>query len=271
MIGQSFAQSSKMSFFIRPLLETKLDFASSNDYKFTDKVFQFDDRFEYDNIMIKPLKYYSINAGLFVGLKTKNKKHIIELGIEGDGTQSGYYLNFKTMNQETPNNYYSTQTMLITGIGFNRFTLQHAYLLNKNTRKSNKYYFNSGLSLGFKAPKDFKQTSSGSYLVDTDTYIVVVDNLDISTRLKYLFGQIGLSGEMHINKKYWFDFSIFVNKKIGRRYNFISNLRTSVTVVEANEENKTYYFQSISNGTGIYFQLSRKLQFYPRKKKIEKI
>ena len=126
MIGQTFAQSSKMSFFIRPLLETKLDFASSDDFKFSDKVFQFDDRFEYDNIMIKPLKYY----------------------------------------------------------------------------------FNSGLSLGFKAPKDFKQTSSGSYLVDTDTYIIVVDNLDISTRLKYLFGQIGLTGEMHINKKYWFDFSI---------------------------------------------------------------
>lgn len=263
MFGQAIAQT---SFYFRPVFETKADFASTNAYRYSDHIFNNNSYFQYDNLGIKNSFHdFSLTMGGFVGMKSKNSSYLLELGLVGDQSQSGFKLNF--MSKDLPTNtYYPNSISLVNGRAFKRLTFQSSILINQKSDKKQKYYFISGLSFGFKPPApSFGNLDSNVQLITLENNIVLKNETGLYSEFtKFYFGHIGFSVEIHSKNRYLFDITLFVNKSFNRNHT-ISHVTSTITILENNVEKEKYAFSSWSKGSGIILQLSRKFQFYPKK------
>ena len=89
LVVQSNAQ---LTFFVRPAINLKADVSSSESFGFSDYVMDNSPYYEYDNIAFHSF-FHGLEIGLSGGFKTKTNRYMLEFGVSGDETQSGYKLN----------------------------------------------------------------------------------------------------------------------------------------------------------------------------------
>lgn len=252
MFGRVFAQT---SYFIKPMINNKIDFASSSVRRFDDKVFNSSQYYDYDNKSILFSGLNSIDFGIGIGAEF-NKRHIIELIFNTDATGSGHriYYNYKNLD----GGLYPTDRSNIYGKGINRLSMQYSYL------GISKFHYIVGASFGFKPP-----SALGKLDPSYNSEIEVAENVYLSQETwglgfnkTNIYLTAGIGRDFFYKEKYLISFDVILNKG----FSLISGTATDIRITE-NGATKINHFVSYSKGSGLYFQISRRFILYPRKNK----
>ncbi len=260
--GQVFAQK---SFFIRPIIESKTSFGSSSWHKtsfmnmpyFGDAPFVLQSK---DLIWQNNLS--PIHIGLGFGYNFPNEKISVECDFSQDGTQSGYQL---FSNKYDPEFGYGAGILgSHAGISFTRITLQFMAQCFETKKQMFTIHFFGGISYGMTGGGDPLKNlipEQTTMQIEPNTYLEVNSGL-YSLNERAFFWQLGIAGEVNRMKEgkakvELFTFSIYYIH--GKRP--LSVKPVTINVIENNNLIGSYNYNSYGNGSGINFQVSRKLQF----------
>jgi hypothetical protein len=262
---------SQRSIYIKPFVEKKSGFASTNSSLFSDYVFQNNDLFHYDNISVSNMfDNPSFNLGISFGFVSQNKRNILELSYVKDGTILGYNLHTFTEflyinNPPSVKSVFPNKTGASFGYQFSRFGLTLNHQLLKDKSYNQKVFISYGINFASYMGKLFYPQS---YYMENNLgenkKITEYSKINNIYNSNFLFN-IGFSCEIHTSKAYLFDLSFFTTKSILNKN--LSQIVTKIEIYENQALINSYTFFGYSKGSGLYLQLSRKLQFYPWKKK----
>lgn len=237
------------SFFVKPMINNKIDFASSSTRHFDDYVFNSSPYYHYNNKAVITSGLNSIDLGLGIGALI-HEHHLVELDFNTDATGAGYRLYFdKKSLDET---YYSADRVYIDGRGINRLSLQYSYI---GTRK---FHYILGLAFGYKRPAPagkIDPSFSGDVEV-AENVILSQESFGFGYNTKNIYLTVGIGRDFNYKKTYLFSLDIIVNKGFA----LISSTHTNITISD-NGIVKTNAYASYSRGSGLYFQLSRRFTF----------
>lgn len=260
MFGQTIAQT---SFFIRPQLTYKGQLTSSSASHFDNFSFNPSTNFHYqNNTLILPKQFSPLFLGMSVGVKI-NDRFLVELGLNQDESVCGATVSF--INYEPVFGTYSdSQIKYLKGNSFGRYYLQSSYLLNKKG-KNNKVYFDLGFGIAFRTggySTEKYDIETQGIIIDENNSEVTINSFIVKNNNKSFLFNFGFTDDIYFKGTNLLSISLFYSKS-----NSILNTVGSEITVNSFSENRTYNFSSFSKGSGIYFQLSRRLQFYPWLKK----
>ncbi len=248
MFGQLYAQT---SFFVKPMLNNKIDFGSSSPRRFDNYAFNSNPLFHYDNKTVITTGLNSIDLGIGLGAIFR-KKHLIELDFNTDATGSGNEIYFEYKNID--GSYYQTSRKNIYGKAINRLSIQYSYLA------ASKFHYTIGMSFGFKQPSAIGRLDAELYKTEeiADNVFFTQEIWGIGINRFNFYLTAGVGRDFYCKKLYLFSFDILFNKG----FSLISGAGTEIIIVD-NGIVKRHNFMSYSKGTGLYFQLSRRFQLYP--------
>jgi len=78
-----------------------------------------------------------------------------------------------------------------------------------------------------------------------------------------MFLSLGISSDIYFKEKHLFSTSLIYTQG----FKVLENTSHTVKVSQTGMPNKEYLYDTFSRGSGFQFQISRRLQFYPWKKK----
>jgi hypothetical protein len=241
-----------------------------------------------DNIPFAPNPYFqlynygmyfskNLNLGLNVGVNLK-KNHFFEIGISTDhtGTATSVLTHNVPFFDST-----STQLNQWNNYNFQRFNYpylrlsleyQNQIFTTKNKVLSLKIILGSGLlfnqNVNIKKGKIATYTNNAFEIGEIKPGIFITEHIITGTASKRLspYISIGIGADLYtMKRKYLFSFDL--NYLIGT-YIMIYQ-RHEISVFDNNQKT-VYTYNMNSRGTGIYFQLSRRLQFYKRQSTVVK-
>lgn len=237
------------SFFIKPMMNNKIDFASNSGRRFDDYVYNNNPYYHYNNKAIITTGLNSIDLGLGIGALMHNR-HLVEFDFNTDATGAGYRIYFDKKSLEET--YYNADRMYIDGRGINRLSLQYSYL------GSHKLHYIVGLAFGYKRPSPIGKIDP-SFFGDVEVaenVILSQESWSFGYNTKNIYLTAGFGRDFNYKKTYLFSLDIILNKGFA----LISSTNTSITVND-NGIVKTNNYASYSRGSGLYFQLSRRITF----------
>jgi hypothetical protein len=267
--GQSFAQS----FYIKPKFEHKTYHGSTNwpdgFYKFSVFNKGFNNDFipnDYLHVKSKALDFRSIyTIGVNAGVTFDNSNRF-EFGWNQDATGSTFSFS-DARNLTTKLN-----TGLQTAILNHRFEFLFFKTLYTN-EKEDKFLHLDNVSVVFGAGIKFQnvpkknELGQNDYLANFRSFsdepnYVFADHYIYGLNRFSTFFSLGFSTDLSYKKAYLFSLSLTYLQG-----NFtLENTRHYLSIIENNIEVATYSYNTYSRGSGIQFQISRRLQFYPWKK-----
>lgn len=279
MFGRSFAQT---SFYFRPTTEIKT-YISSTYGILGNSIFKFSDDFAknpYFDVNNKIMSTRnSIQVGLHVGCNLKNGKHLIEFGWNQDATGSMIetnHLTYDNFNKQI-DSYFDNGRLFKSIIFTQRFQLQHYLRLTKSTNKPIRLYFISGIGItyvptahnikkgGFPQVDEYFWYGEGESLTYLDSNITMPRQSHFLSAGSRFSGNIsfGFSADIYTKKnKQLFSVSCFYLQ--GFR---VIERTMHQFFIDDNGTEKRYSYDTVSKGSGIYLQLSRRITFYTRKLK----
>ncbi len=217
------------------------------------------------------------NFGLYFGISLKNKKHLIEFGFTQDATGTQFknqFMEYKVVskNDTLIEQYSKNQLVFASSLFTFRYHLQYGLRLNKsqNNRVVTYAIIGGGIIQNKSYPGQeeiessnigpaYSQEFAGNFYLDEDTYIYKMDNYGFATDKFSGYLNIGISTDFYTKKgRQMFSASLFYLqgfKPIELSYHD--------TYIMDNTENKLISYRTTSNGSGIYFQISRRFQFSP--------
>lgn len=218
MFGQIQAQT---SFFVKPMINNKIDFSSSSPRKFTDFVFNSSPFFHYNNKEVNTTGLNSIDLGLGFGVLL-SKKHLVELDFNTDATGSGYEIHFQYKNLDGA--YYPTSRKYINGKGLNRLSLQYSYL------SSSKFHYIIGMSLGFKPPSKIgKLDPTYSEIKEiADNVFLSQESWGVGFNRFNFYLTAGIGRDFYFKDFYLISFDVIINKG----FSLISGTGTEITIID---------------------------------------
>lgn len=241
---------SQNNFFLRPTVNFKTNFSSSDPFVFSDYAFNPSPYFFYNNKQV--CLPTGLNLGLSAGYIMPNKRLMFEVGVQGDESQSGMTLHF--VNTNVGNYYYNNSAKSISGLNFIRYSLQCAVKLKEFKKKSSSYLV---LGLDYAHAKNrggqiISSSLSGALQVDDNVHLSYSNNLTQDNASNILI-HTGIHSIVYLSNKYLFDFGIFY------MYGFrsMSSMNTAVNILGNNGLIKSISYTSVSNGGGLTLQLSR--------------
>ncbi|GEM_PF-5457123 len=257
--------NAQLTFFVRPAINLKADVSSTDAFEFRDYVMDVSPYYKYDNIAFHSF-FHGLDLSFSAGFKSKSKRYMLELGVSGDETQSGYKLNhFRAIPSSTHDVYFGSNVVYIYGRSFPRIFIQNSFRLKEFKNHSN---LNLLLGFGFSSKNNDVLNISLGEIKET---VKVEDNVYVERKsalyvlsLNNYFVHFGFSSEIHFKNKYLFDASLFYSHGFKEMSVVVTNL---VTYNDANSTAVDRVYQSVSRGSGLYIQFSRQLQAYPWKKK----
>lgn len=220
----------------------------------------------------------SINIGLRFIASFEEDKHL--LGFEWCQDEVGTMS--KTKSFSTSNSYglppathktYGINTSYFqNAFAFDRFSISYGYLLSKKAKK-NKLYLTTDLS--FARFKDnrmewfYKNSPENNavYYHNNAKWEEIEQTAQLWGGNYFMLG-VGLKTDVFISlkQKPVYLFSLETNYRQGFKVMVASGQRT---LINDNNELIEFYNELGSKGSGIYFQISRKFQIYPIKKKVK--
>lgn len=213
-----------------------------------------------------------IPMGLNFGVSFLGDKHILSLGYTQDGVGNSKEISYFSKSLSLPNDPY---TNVFTDFTYpknnlfyiNRLTVKYSYRLNKNIEEKNKIYLNTDFSIIY--GKSFIQSQTSF----PDPQIILLHNNAQITEFRagtiydgkanYMIG-FGLMFDygFKIKNKWRYILSLEVNYRHGLKAILYNN-----EIFKIEDKDETFYliYGSQSRGSGIYFEISRRFQFYPKK------
>ncbi|MBL7898910.1 MAG: hypothetical protein JNJ99_10270 [Crocinitomicaceae bacterium] len=251
------------TFFIRPVVESKTSFGST-DWKrtsFDDNLFQGDKPFVIKSKdIIWQHNLSPIYLGVYLGMNFFKEQMTLELGYHQDGTSSGFKLDFEKYDSLMGNS--AGQISSDAGTSFHRINLNYSYKLNccKNTRIS--IWLFGGVSFGFQAKGDpLLNLIPGNTIVqlEPNKFLNVSYGLYTQRNASFLW-QLGIGSTYNLQcrgkSSELFTFSIYyLHGKLA-----MSTTPVIIDIMENGMLTSRYNFNSYGNGSGVLFQFSRKLQ-----------
>ncbi len=254
---------SQVSFYVEPTIQTKTSISSTSFFRMSDFDNQYDNRFSFNNrFLIFPKKLSPLTLGINVGLLSKNKRNIFNLGLHGDGTSAGF--DYRINGIDEAGNQTTYEGTMYTGRSFTNLFFNYKFRVNEKSKQFNWY-----IIAGFGAAL---RNKGSSYIFETgvvegkinDSTNFLMESTNIRTsEIRNLMYNIGLQLDVNSPKgKYLFTSSL----------NYFHSSRTltyiSTTLsIYSNINSERFFLSNYSSGSGIYFQLSRRLQVYPWKMK----
>jgi hypothetical protein len=270
-----YGSRAQTTFFIEPIVEKKIYISSMR----IDKKFGFsniennNDYFSFRN-KIMSSRSYDIPMGLVFGVSLNNS-HILSFGFVQDGVGSksrttglyripyDHYDNIAT---------YAEFTSFAQSLHYaNRYCIHYKYKINKNP---NKFYINTSLSyLRVRKKHEFQNVITGDIASDNgvaffrnDAILLQTEHGSYASGGTFMIG-LGVSSDLGIKVKnkwrYLFSFSIDYKQGIT------NSLQNGYSNYFVKDKDKIFcfHYETQSRGSGIYFELSRRFQFYPWKTK----
>ncbi len=258
LIFQTHAQ---LSFFVKPTVNFKSCVSSTQPFLYSGYSINPSPYYHYSNMNLTKNIFNSLDLGFTIGAKTKKGNLIFELGLSGDQTQSGFTFH-EMMKNGYVNYYYDDMILYRHGRAFPRTYFRTSLKLKEFNNKSTIYLI-GGFDYAYK-----KNHATGPLLilesnaqVDEKTYLYRYSATSVMS-LQNFFVHFGLSSEIHVKDNYLFDVSIFYNHGFRQ----MTQVNTRINIYD-DVSSKQYLYSSYSKGSGIYLQLARKFQIYPRKQK----
>lgn len=239
--------------YIKPLLESKASCSYVVNEYFKQEYFQLKKQ-----PVIWPHKLSPLHFGVLFGYKL-NRKLNIELGISQDAAISGYKLHIQTKTGNSIN-----QSGLESSIGTAGFKipLVFNYCFYESPLGSNKVNLILGANY-YRQPKSkgfipYHSTGFSSVSVDDSVTLSVYENDFVGQYKSWLYSA-GLSTELYYKTAYLFNFGIYY--QFALKSNKPNELSVQNIVVEINNKNNitNYGYTVYSKGSGIVFQLSRRI------------
>lgn len=274
---------SQTSFFISPILSKKI-LANSvalpglfrGGLNYTDQTMD-NPYFKFNNKLLSSRP--SIYWGIGFGINIDSNKHIFKIELSKDGV--GGMAEFSTLSAYNPfpnqiqATHYAHQTFYHQSSHLvSRITLGYNYLLTKKSTKS-KVYINSDISLLF--GRSHSQVWDYGDINEPGAFVLYND----SEIKKFYYGSqfsgktlmlgLGLSSDIgfkiHNKWKYFFSLNILYRQGLKTVQSSGYN-----TYIKDNVENfdSVIYYETSSKGSGIYFEISRRFQLIPWKRKMKR-
>jgi hypothetical protein len=259
MFGQSFAQT---SIYVRPSILFKGQFSSNSPTQFGTSPYNQENSFSYKNKnIVLPKKFSPLLLGFSVGVKLKDR-FLFEFSANQDESTSGAEIQFLNYDP-VYNNYSESQVSYYKGRSFGRYCLQSSVRLAK--KKNNTFFIDFGAGLAHRSGGltiEKTQFDQYSILLDDNYSSMDITSYVVRNNTKSLLLSLGFTDDISFHNKYLFSLSLFYSKS----FSFLSTVVSDITVHKGGI-NKTYTYHSYSRGSGIYIQISRRLQVFPWKLK----
>jgi hypothetical protein len=203
----------------------------------------------------------SLNLGIGIGI-TLNESENLQFEWTQDKASFLINSNYRTYFNDYNYNVKITYHRAIHRVGLNYSKIRFT---QDGKRKFLQYSFGCGAFLNFNQYSDVHvdQPTGNIYLTPTlqlsSLYIQPLKEKKINAYLKF-----GLEGDVRFRKKYFFTTSAFYIQGFGKI--------ARIEHVHKYKQNGELFILPIgleSRGSGIYFQLSRRFQVYPIKKKVK--
>ncbi|MCC7453116.1 MAG: hypothetical protein IT222_03030 [Crocinitomix sp.] len=253
-IGHVNAQS---AFYLKPSLNIKSNFTSTSQSIFSNH-FPSNPYLTSKNRALSPFK--NINIGLGIGYTNEQLKFRAEFSYLTDEVSTmitEHFYGYNDFDQRFTAQNLRFQYALLThnfGLNFYRFSSKNAfigfgvrYILSSNPSTN-------GLNIIDNYGINAIQIDSSSFLSINRTIVASNKN---TVGLQVSFGQ-----EISVKGIYLFDFEAKISKNFNHLIYTVNDYSISI-----NGDSKTYSVLNFGKGSGIYLEFSRKLQFYPWKRK----
>jgi hypothetical protein len=255
--------SSQVSFYVEPTIQTKTSISSTNFFRMTDFDRQDDSRFTLNNhFLIFPKKLSPLLLGLNIGVITKNKRNIFNLGINGDESSAGLDYSFRTIDDF--GNPSSRDGGFYTGRSFTNVHFNYKYKLNSQNKQFN-WYLVAGFGWALRkkpSSSTFETSVVEGRTNDTTNFLLESTNVRSYNPRIFMYN-LGLQIDVN-SKKGNYLFSTSLNYYYSNQV--MTYLSTKINIY-SNSKSETFYSSNYSTGSGIYLQVSRRIQVYPWKKK----
>jgi len=288
MFGQASAQT---FFYIKPTIDMKNYVSSTYGLGFN-SILRFSDQlatnpyFQANNLVMSLRS--NIQIGFYAGANFRDGKHLIEVGWNQDATGSALetsffalrHGNYTGVNPDVKGfNDFGTTTK--STLFTQRFTVQYSRLLNAYSRHKNKLYFNVGSGIVFN-PSGTGYRRRNVSIGEPSLFEGIGDSISMT----YLDSNITMPMRRHLIYPYY-KFAGFLSigmmadfRTKKEKYLFSATLMyvqgfkvLEQTVheftINDNGDIKEYAYATVSKGSGIYLQLSRRITVHRMKKKIE--
>jgi len=273
--GHIFAQR---TFYIRPKIEEKSYQTTTNFFNFTkSSLFNKNLSFDlisnpYTEVSVSPISFLTVyNIGFNAGV-VFSYGDLLEVGWNQDATSTRFN-SFTPISPANDNRYGGFRNEFASLIFNNRFELLYYKRRKVRDQKrlhlQNSYYI---LGSGFKYNGNALNQDDPS--PEFDDYFLAGggDYDDISINIEHrvnainkfsMFLSLGLSSDIYFNEKYLFSSSLIYTQG----FKTIESTTHKVIVEQTGVPTKEYVYHTFSRGSGFQFQISRRLQFYPWKKR----
>jgi hypothetical protein len=258
--------SSQVSFYVEPTIQTKTSISSTSFYKTTDFERQYDNRFTLNNrFLIFPHNLSPLTLGINAGIITKNKRNIFNFGINGDGTSAGFDYNVNKVDE------FGILTIagggLYTGKTFTNIHFNYKYRLSEKSKQFN-WFVVGGFGVASSGKPRTYTFETGVVelpLSDSVTFLMNSTNTRTSLRNVFMFN-LGLQLDVNSPKgKYLFSSAV----SYYHSNKALTALNSSIYIF-SNSKTERFNSGNYSTGSGIYFQVSRRIQVFPWKTRAKK-
>ena len=257
-IGQTFAQS---YMYIKPIINLKSNISSTSQNSIISNTFPQNPYLLSKNRLLTPLK--NVNFGLAVGYYSKALNSSVELSYRTD--ECATHINEHFFSYSNLDEQFYEQNLY-----FNYSLLLH------NFRVDGFKYYNNGffLGLGVGVLKSSVKNSTNVNTIDNFSLMSIdldsintikIDRSVIASNRSSVNVQLTFGRKIEIKNFYLLDISICLTKS----FRYIMYTQHTYTVTE-NNQLKVYNIANFGSGSGIYFNISRRLQFYPWKKRMKR-
>jgi hypothetical protein len=250
-IGSVLAQS---SFYIKPSINLKSNFSSTSQSRFFNNTFPDNPYLVTKNKVLTPLK--NVNFGLSAGYFNSNLNLSIDVGYSTDECSTFITEHFYSYN--TTEQKFNEQNLY-----FGYFLLVHNFGINVYQYYENDWFVGLGLRMlrssanfspGLNTIDNFSISS-----IDLDTNKTLsIDRSIIASRRATFNLQFILGKKLTIKDIYLFDLELIVSKSFNHLIYSVNNYSIS-----DNGFDKTYMTANFGKSSGIFFQISRKIQILP--------
>jgi hypothetical protein len=260
--------------YVKPSIENKI-FIGNRSYGIFDPFITKNRPFNNPYIDIWNNKFFTapvLNLGLSLGLSLKDK-HFIELMFSNDAAGNRLDMEFLSLggSSEFEKIYLQSRAYRLGGINYHRFGINYQYKISDNFKKSN-FGISTGVGLLYNPNVKFPRgpypiiTEWGTYLDGTPDKLTPNLTFESIETNQYAvsrwggFMLLGLYGDLYISKKYLFSMNIYYLQSLR-----LMEITTNKLVFEDNGVIKTFTYYSNSRGSGIYLQLSRRINLWNSK------
>lgn len=255
---------SQTKFFISPEInfKTSTAFVDPNDLN-TNENNLLENQFFYKPYAVayasRIIKHQTFLYGISAGLKFKNNRRIVKLNYTLDLANFRAKSLYRAYNEENHSGF----TVNYLGIGFKRFGIDHSINISKENKQSATWIsFGGGVNINknrwvsiFSFTPNTLLNPNGDTLLST--YLRPFEENRVNVFLK-----IGINQDVYIKKKYFFSFNIDYVQGFG--------IISRVEYVHEYKLNGSFVYDGtglLSRGSGLYWGINRRFQFYSWKVK----